>query len=178
MSLKKVIVENSVGMVLAHDITQIIPGVKKGPLFRKGYIVTEKDIPQLLTLGKEHLYVWEQQSGWIHEDEAANRLANAATGESSNFEISSPKEGRVNIASTVNGLLKIDTERLTSLNSLGGLVMVTVHTNRPVQKGEIVAGTRVIPLIIEEEKLLRQKNYVLPMSRLLKFCPTGYGMLV
>lgn len=161
--LKKINVENAVGMVMGHDVTQIIPGVKKEPLFRKGHIVTEKDIPLLLSIGKEHLYIYEAKRGIIHENEAAIRLAKAAINNNHSFAVTEPREGKVNIISSTKGLLKIDVERLNHFNGLGSLMMATTHTNRPVGVGEIVAGTRIIPLIIEEEKILLAE----------KICATG-----
>ena len=181
MVLKKVRVENAIGMVLVHDITQIIPGVKKGPLFRKGHVVTEKDISQLRITGKEHLYVLEQCPGWIHEDEAAVRLANKATGESLNFVVTSPKEGRVNVEAAVDGLLKIDIERLTRLNSLGEIIMATAHSNRHVHKGEVIAGTRIIPLVIEEEKILAAEKvcaFKEPLIKIMPYKPRLVGLII
>ena len=68
--MKLIRTEDAVGQVLCHDITQIIPGVVKDAVFRKGHIVTKEDIPVLLSVGKEHLYVWEKKEGILHEDEA------------------------------------------------------------------------------------------------------------
>ena len=56
--MKQIKTEDAVGSVLCHDITEIIKGVRKGARFRKGHIVTKEDIPVLLSLGKENLYVW------------------------------------------------------------------------------------------------------------------------
>ena len=50
--------EDAIGQVLCHDITQIIPGVKKGPVFQKGHIIAPEDVPVLLSVGKEHVYIW------------------------------------------------------------------------------------------------------------------------
>lgn len=169
--LKKVTVEQAVGMVLAHDITQIVPGVSKGPLFRKGYIVTEKDIPKLLNCGKEHLYLWENQQGMVHEDDAASRLARAAVGDRAGFEISEPKEGKVNLSVNINGLLKVDIRKLASLNSQGKLMMATAHTDTPVRRGDVVAGTRIIPLLIEEEKIRKAESILTGGDALLKVMP-------
>ncbi|WP_418792276.1 molybdopterin-binding protein [Phosphitispora sp. TUW77] len=181
MVLKKVRVENSIGMVLAHDITQIVPGIKKGPLFRKGHVVEEKDIPQLLNIGKEHLYLLEQSEGLLHEDDAAIRLANAATGKSPDFEITSPKEGRVNIKAAVDGLLKINVEQLVKLNSLGEIVMATLHSNRSVRKGDIVGGTRIIPLLIKEENItVAEKTCAVnvPLIKILPYMPKHAGIII
>lgn len=171
MILKKVKVEHSVGMVLAHDITQIIPGVQKGPLFRKGHIVKEQDIPHLLNIGKEHLYLLEQGPGWLHENEAAIRLANCATGGSANFVADAPSEGRINIKAAVDGLLKIDVPQLARFNSLGEIIMATLHGNRSVRRGETVAGTRIIPLVIEEEKIIAAEKLCAAQEPLVQIRP-------
>jgi molybdenum cofactor synthesis domain-containing protein len=181
MVLKKVKVDKAVGMVLCHDITQIIPGEKKGPLFRKGHIVKENDIPQLLEIGKEHLYLWEQRPGLVHEDEAAVRLAAAAVGRDKGVEISPPKEGKVNITASVNGLLKIDTNRLAELNSLGEVMMATAHNNRPIRKGDIVAGTRIIPLLAAEEKIKVAEAICVsagPLIRVLPYFSYQAGLII
>ena len=67
--MKLIKTEDAVGCMLCHDITQIIPGVVKDAVFRKGHVVTREDIPVLLSVGKEHLYVLEKQEGMLHEDE-------------------------------------------------------------------------------------------------------------
>ena len=38
----------AVGQMLCHDITQIIPGITKDAVFRKGHIIREEDIPQMV----------------------------------------------------------------------------------------------------------------------------------
>ncbi len=45
--------------------------MSKGPRFRKGHVVTEEDIPVLLSMGKENLFVWEMEPGMVHENDAA-----------------------------------------------------------------------------------------------------------
>ena len=79
--MKKIRTEEAVGHVLCHDMTRIIPGEFKGPAFRKGHIVTEEDIPVLLSMGKEHLYIWENDETMYHEDEAAEILCRMCLGE-------------------------------------------------------------------------------------------------
>ena len=78
--MKQIRTEDAVGHVLCHDITQIIKDKKKGVLFSKGHIVTEEDIPLLLSVGKEHLFVWERQEGILHENEAAQILYEICAG--------------------------------------------------------------------------------------------------
>ena len=66
--------EDAVGQVLCHDITQIIKGVTKDAVFRKGHIITEEDIPVLLSVGKDHIYIWENNENMLHENDAAKIL--------------------------------------------------------------------------------------------------------
>ena len=149
--MRKVPVTEAVGMVLCHDITRIIPGCEKGRAFRRGQVITPGDIPKLLDLGKEHIYVWEPEIDLIHEDEAALRLARHAAGPGLSWD--QPNQGRVNIRATRKGLLKVQVDRLHQLNELDDVVMATLHNNRVVAKDQVVAGTRVIPLAIQRHLL-------------------------
>ncbi len=149
--MKLIKTEDAVGYVLCHDITQIIPGVVKDAVFRKGHIVTKEDIPVLLSVGKEHLYVWEKKEGILHEDEAAEILRDICINE--NMSASTPKEGKIEIKAETEGLLKIDTKKLDKINALGEMMIATRHGNFPVKKGDKLAATRIIPLVIEKEKM-------------------------
>ena len=149
--MKNIPVEEAVGTVLCHDITRIVPGEAKGPLFRKGHIVTLDDIPDLLRVGKEHLYVYEPHPGILHENEAARRLATAATGRG--IRLSAPSEGRINFHAAQAGLLRVDVEGLTQVNSLGDMALATLHTLQEVHADQPVGGTRIIPLLIEERRI-------------------------
>lgn len=147
---------DAVGHVLCHDLTQIIPGVVKDAAFRKGHIVTEEDIPVLLSMGKEHLYVWEKREGILHEDEAAEILADLCFND--NMHKTAPKEGKIELIADTDGLLKVDTERLNKVNSLGEMMIASRHGNFCVKKGDKLAATRIIPLVIEEEKMQAAKE--------------------
>ncbi|MCB2297508.1 molybdopterin-binding protein [Clostridium tagluense] len=149
--MKKIPVKDAVGSVLCHDITQIIPGVVKDIAFKKGHIIKEEDIPLLLSIGKENLFVWEKKEGYLHENDAAERLRSCAAGKGLTF--SEVKEGKINFIAEYDGLLVINTKLLYELNSLGEIILVTLHNNYPVKKGQKVAGTRVIPLVIDEDKI-------------------------
>ncbi|MEC0245068.1 molybdopterin-binding protein [Paenibacillus chitinolyticus] len=151
--LREVKVEDAIGLVLAHDLTRIIPGEFKGSLFRKGHQISEEDIPALLSIGKEHIYVLELAEGYLHEDEAALRLASAVRG--ANTERTEPHEGKVTLKSAIHGLAKIDKAFVDEVNGIGRLVMSTIRTNTVVKPGQPLAGTRVIPLVIEEEPVVR-----------------------
>jgi len=147
--LKVIPVEDAVGLPLAHDITEIIPGKHKGPAFRRGHIVQNEDISKLLDVGKRTFYVMDLEPDELHEEDAARRLARAAAG--ANLSFTDPSEGRVNLVADVSGLLKVDSELLYRFNSLGQLIMATLRSNYYVKKGEVVAGTRTIPVIVKEE---------------------------
>lgn len=154
--MKLIRTEDAVGTVLCHDITQIIPGQVKGPVFRKGHVVREEDIPVLLSVGKENLYVWEKQEGMLHENEGAEILRQVCQGE--HMSPSDVKEGKIELTADTDGLLKVDREKLDQVNGLGQLVIASRHGNFPVKKGDKIAGMRVVPLVIEEEKMERVKE--------------------
>lgn len=153
--LREVKVEDAIGMILPHDLTQILPGEFKGRLFRKGHQVTEADIPALLSIGKEHIYVMELQPGYLHEDEAAMRMARAIAGtdKCSDLRLTDPHEGKVNVKSEIHGLVKIDKAFVDSVNAIDEVVMSTIRSNTVVQGGASLVGTRVIPLIVDEAKV-------------------------
>ncbi len=148
--------EDAVGQVLCHDITQIIPGVVKDAVFRKGHIIREEDIPVLLSVGKEHIYVWENDEKMLHENEAADILYHICKGEG--MYGTDVKEGKIELIAERDGVLKIDREKLRRVNSLGEMMIASRHGDFPVRKGEKIAGTRVIPLVIEKEKMEKAKE--------------------
>ena len=154
--MKLIRTEEAVGHVLCHDMTQIIPGVFKGARFRKGHIVTEEDIPVLLSMGKENLYVWEKTEGMLHEDEAALRLQALCI--NAHMHGTEVKEGKTELIAEADGLFTVDAERLYAVNAIGELMIATRRTDTPVRAGDKLAGMRVIPLVIEEEKLNRAKD--------------------
>jgi len=149
--MKQIRTQDAVGHILCHDITKIIKGVTKDAAFRKGHIVAEEDIPELLSLGKENLFVWELQEGMLHENEAAQILYEICAGE--NMRPSEVKEGKIEVVAGCDGLLLVDTQRLYGINSLGEMMIATRHGGFWVKKGEKLAGARIIPLMIEEEKM-------------------------
>lgn len=154
--MKLIKTEDAVGHVLCHDITQIIKGVTKDAVFCKGHIVTEEDIPVLLSVGKEHLYVWEKEEGMLHENEAAEILREICQG--ANMHPSDVKEGKIELIADCDGVLKINREKLNQINSLGEMMIASRHGTFPVKKGDKIVGTRVIPLVIEKEKMDKAKQ--------------------
>ena len=149
--MKEIYVEDAVGEVLCHDITRIVAGVSKGPVFKKGHVITAEDVPVLLSVGKEHIFVWENIDGMIHENDAAIRLSRLVKGE---FMTESPvSEGKINLFAEIDGVFKVDSSVILAINSLGDLMIATRHGNFPVKKGDFLAGMRAIPLMIDEKKL-------------------------
>ncbi|MGI5989043.1 MAG: molybdopterin-binding protein [Lachnospiraceae bacterium] len=145
---------DAVGQMLCHDITQIIPGEKKGPVFRKGHIITEEDIPVLLSVGKDNVYIWEVNENMVHENDAARMLYAIAAGDEKSVRPSKDiKEGKIEVIAAIDGLLKIDRGRLLTVNSFGQMMIASRHGNFPVKEGDKIAGMRIIPLIIEKEKM-------------------------
>jgi hypothetical protein len=137
-------------MVLGHDISEIRKDEFKGPAFKKGHIVRKEDIDHLRRLGKEHIFVLEMTDGDLHEDDAAYLIAEALCGKGVAMQ-GAPHEGKINLISGHDGLLKVDAERLRSFNMLGEVMCATLHSNTVVQSGRVVAGTRAIPLMIKKE---------------------------
>lgn len=154
--MKLIRTEDAVGHVLCHDMTQIIPGVVKDAVFRKGHIVQPEDIPVLLSIGKEELYVWEKKEGILHEDEAAQELCVLCRGE--HMEASKPKEGKIELKALCDGLLKVNSKALFAVNSAGRMMIATRHGNFPVKAGDKLAGMRIIPLVIEQEAMEQAKK--------------------
>jgi len=174
--MRSIPVEESIGSVLCHDITQIIPGQSKGPIFRKGHTVRAEDIPALLRVGKEHLYVYEPGPGILHENEAALRIAQAVAGK--NISLSPPVEGRINFLADCRGLLRIDPDTLVAVNCLGEVSLATLHSLQEVKQGQAVGGTRIIPLLIEEEKISRLEALVpSPFVEVLPFRRARVGVV-
>ena len=154
--MKEIRTVDAVGQILCHDITQIIKDQKKGVLIKKGHVVREEDIPALLSVGKEHLFVWEKKEGMLHENEAAEILYKISAGE--HMHGSEIKEGKIELIADCDGLLKIRRDALQAVNSLGEMMIASRHGDFPVRKGDKIAGTRIIPLVIEKEKMDRAEK--------------------
>lgn len=154
--MKKIETIHAVGHVICHDITIIVKDKIKDTAFRKGHIVTEEDIPKLLSIGKDHLYVWEKEEGMLHENEAAEILAGVCKNDY--MSLTAVKEGKIELIAETDGVFRVDTERLLSINELDQIMIATRHTNQAVRKGDKLAGTRIIPLVIEEEKMNQVKE--------------------
>lgn len=169
--------EDAVGQVLCHDITQIIKGVTKDAVFRKGHVIREEDIPVLLSVGKDHVYIWEQDASMLHENEAAEILYHLCEGK--HMSPTPVKEGKIEVIADQDGLLKVDHRKMQNINSLGQMMIASRHGNFPVHKGDKLAGTRIIPLVIEKEKMEKAKEVcgAEPILKLLPFVHKKVGIV-
>ena len=175
--MKLIKVEDSVGSIICHDLTQIIPGQIKDARFKKGHVVKEEDIPVLISMGKKHLYVYEASSDMLHENDAALILRDMCINEyMSESEI---KEGKIELKSTIKGYFQVDKERLKIVNSQDELMIATIKDG-DVDVGQKIAGMRVIPLVIEKKKLEDAKKLVgnEPLLKISPYKIKSFGMVV
>ena len=149
--MKKIRIEDAAGMVLGHDVTQIIPGEYKGPRFKRGHRIRKEDIPEFLKIGKEHIYVMNLKAGFIHEDEAALRLGRVFAGK--NIDMSGPSEGKVTFHSKINGVLKVNLPLLHRINLSRNIILSTIHRYTPCTPRMSIGATRIISLTASEKQI-------------------------
>lgn len=150
--MKKVNVEQAVGMTLCHDITAMFDGFK-GPLFKRGHIIQPEDISKLLDIGKRSIFVWEGNAGELHEDDCALRMAAMAPAEGAHYE--GPAEGKVLLKADVRGMFRVNTALLHQINSIGDITICTLPDHFPVEPGDRLASMRIVPLVTKEEQILQ-----------------------
>ena len=169
--------EEAVGQVLCHDITQIIKGVTKDAVFRKGHVIRPEDVPVLLSVGKDTVYIWENDETMLHENEAAEILRDLCISE--HMHPTEPKEGKIELIADEDGLLLIDVERLRAINALGDMMIATRASGFVVKKGDKLCGTRVIPLVIKKERMEKAKEAAgkAPLLRLLPLKAKKVGVV-
>lgn len=149
--MKSIPTTQAVGHVLCHDLTRIVKDQMKGVQFKKGHVVTAEDIPLLLSMGKDSLYVWEVDENKLHENDAAHRLA--ALCQNVHMRQSAVSEGKIELTAEADGLFRVDVERLNAINDIEDVMIATRHNNTPVKAGDKLCGTRVIPLVVEKAKV-------------------------
>lgn len=167
--MRKVPVDAAVGLTLGYDITKIVPGREKYRAFRRGQVICQEDVSKLKDIGKEHIYVWEPDDHMVHEDDAALRLAQLAAGPGLYW--GEPSQGRVNLKADYDGLLKIQVEGLNWLNNLEDIVFATLHNDRVVVKGQTVAGTRVVPVAVDQKLLAEAEKLCSDLEPILTIKP-------
>ena len=174
--MKLIKTEEAVGQVLCHDITQIIKGVTKDAVFRKGHIITEEDIPILLRVGKDQIYIWENDETKMHENEAADVLREICQG--MNMHPTAVKEGKIELIADCDGLFTIDSKTLKNINSLDE-IMIATRRKGIVKKGDKLLGTRVIPLVIDKEKMETCKKVAgdKPITNVIPFKKKKIGLI-
>ena len=150
--MKKIEVENAVGMALCHDITAMRDGFK-GAAFKRGHVIREEDVEELLNLGKRTVFIWEDNAGEIHEEDAARRMAAMAPVEGAHY--TEPSEGKVLLMADRRGMLRVDRELLRKINSIGDITISTLPDHYPVETGARLASMRIVPLVTQEEQIER-----------------------
>ncbi len=148
---REVPVEQAVGMTLAHDLTKIVPGEFKGRIFAKGHVIREEDIPVLLDIGKRHIYVLDIADDELHENDAAQIMANALAG--SNVYQAPVHEGKIVLKAKHSGMLWVDAKRVTAMNMIDDISITTKMPFKHVDEGTSVAGIKPIPLVIDKKKV-------------------------
>lgn len=176
--MREIKVEEAVGQILCHDVTEIIRGVVKDARFRKGHVITAEDIPVLLKLGKENIFVWENDETKLHENNAAEILRGLTQGE--NLSATEVKEGKIELKATCDGVFHVDADILNEINSLGEICIATAANKIPVRKNKSVAGMRVIPLVIDKTKMERVKEVAgsTPLMKILPYKKFKVGLVV
>ena len=153
--MKKINVEDAIGMELCHDITAMFDGFK-GALFKRGHIIQEEDISRLLDIGKRTVFVWEENAGEIHEEDAAKRMAAMAPVEHAHYV--GPSEGKVLLFAKERGMFRVNTELLKEINSIGDITIATLPDHYPVEKGVRMASMRIVPLVTEEKQIIQAEK--------------------
>jgi molybdenum cofactor synthesis domain-containing protein len=167
--MKQIKVEDAIGTVLAHDMTRIVPGKSKGVAFKRGHVVRVEDIPELLKIGKKHLFVIDVAADQLHEDDAALRIVRTLCGDTLKW--TEPREGKSKIISHIDGLVKIDVSGLLRLNSIGEIIVSTIKTGMPCRHNQVIAETRIIPLMIARSKIEELERVVVETGSVLNVLP-------
>lgn len=162
-------VQQAVGRVLSHDITRIVRGEFEGRAYKKGHIIASEDVEQLLKLGKDNIYVLNLEEGFVHENDAALRIAKASLGKG--IQMMPPVEGKVRLLTTKAGLLKVNAAALDSINNIEEIVFATSHTNRQVSAKKLVGGTRIVPLFTDEARIRAVEAICLEYAPVIEVVP-------
>lgn len=148
--MKKVKVQDAIGMTLCHDITAMVDGFK-GAAFKRGHVITQEDIPRLLDIGKQHVFIWEENAGEIHEEDAARRLSQMTTVNGAHY--GSISEGKIQLFADQDGMFRVDKALLAAVNRIGDITITTLPDHYPVKAGDRLASMRIVPLVTEERQI-------------------------
>ncbi len=153
--MKKLNVEDAIGETICHDVTAMREGFK-GPLFKRGHVIREEDIPRLLDVGKRTIFVWEEHAGEIHEEDAALRMAAMAPVDQAHY--TEPSEGKVQLIADARGMFRVDTKLLSELNRIGDITITTLPDHYPVEKGMRLVSMRIVPLVTKEKQIVEAET--------------------
>lgn len=148
--MKKVKIQDAIGMTLCHDITAMVDGFK-GAAFKRGHVITQEDIPKLLDIGKQHVFIWEENAGEIHEEDAARRLSQMTTVDGAHY--GSVSEGKIQLFADQDGMFRVDKALLAAVNRIGDITITTLPDHYPVKAGDRLASMRIVPLVTEERQI-------------------------
>lgn len=155
--MKKTKVQDAVGHVLCHDITAMFDGFK-GALFKRGHVITEEDIPKLLDIGKQHVFIWEDHAGEIHEEDCARRLSAMTTVEGAHY--GSISEGKVQLIADIPGMFRVNKTLLEKINRIGDITITTLPDHYPVTPGQKLVSMRIVPLVTQESQIEEAEAFV------------------
>lgn len=153
--MKKVKATDAIGMTLCHDITAMYDGFK-GAAFKRGHVITEEDIPKLLDIGKQHVFIWEEQAGEIHEEDAARRLSQMTTVTGAHYGAIS--EGKVQLLADQSGMFRVNKSLLDAVNRIGDITITTLPDHYPVKTGDRLVSMRIVPLVTEERQIVEAET--------------------
>ncbi|MBN2808889.1 MAG: molybdopterin-binding protein [Deltaproteobacteria bacterium] len=149
--MRKVKVDEALGLAIAHDMTEVNVAKKiKQVAFKKRHVIQAGDIEKLKSLGRENIFVFDEVEDEVHEDEAALLLAPLLAG-ANIYHDQEPREGKISFYAAIDGLFKLDAEKIIAINRLGIPSLPTIHNNFVVKKGRQVAAFRIIPLTCKAE---------------------------
>jgi molybdenum cofactor synthesis domain-containing protein len=149
--MKKIAVQDALGQTLCHDMTAIMADGFKGVRFKRGHVIREADIPVLLDMGKEHIFVWEPEADEVHEEDAAIALTEAICGPGIVY--SGPSEGKMTIAAQTDGLFCVNSWALRDINMVPDYTVACIPGNTRVEAGKKLAGARIVPLVTKRENV-------------------------
>lgn len=153
--MKKIKVQDAVGRELCHDITEMNDDFK-GVAFKRGHIIQEQDITHMLRIGKQHVFVWEENAGEVHEDDCARRMASMAPVEGAHY--TEPAEGKVLLFADQRGMFRVNRKLLNKINSIGDITICTLPDHYPVEVGARLASMRIVPLVTKEEQIIKAEQ--------------------
>ncbi len=148
MKFGRIPLEEAGGAVLAH--TQRFAG----QVLKKGSVLGADAVDALRAAGFASVMAARLEPGDVPEDEAACRLADALL--SPGLVRSGAGTGRVNLAATQRGLLRVDRAAIDAINAVNETLTVgTLPDYAVVAPREMVATIKVIPFSVPGEVVRR-----------------------